>query len=207
MGVRQGIASGGALARGMVLAMADPMILPRDPPRDLKALGLEDALGFMIRVKVFVAWLLIVGGGLMTPIAALVLVSALRGDGKMPLSGAVVLASTALGELAIGLWWRRRLKRAKERRRHALERGRPVVGKVDAVWPAPGLSLAMGRLDRCFVVTYEAPDGAARKTRFVSPLGIASSWLRPGASIEGLVVPETNDVLFPAELGLDVKFQ
>lgn len=187
--------------------MAVPKILPLEPPRNLKALGLEDALGFMIRVKVFVAWILIVSGGVMTPIALLMLASALGSDGEPPLGGALAIASVSLVELVFGLWWRSRLKRRKERRRHALERGRRVVGKVDAVLPAPGLSLAMGRLDRCFVVTYEALDGSSRKTSFVSPLGLASSWLKHGALVEGLADPETGDVLFPAELDLNVRFQ
>jgi hypothetical protein len=181
--------------------------IPREPPRDLKALGLDTAIGFMIRVKVFVAWLLIIGGGLMMPIGLLTVVATLASDKPtMPLSGAIVLAGTFTAQLVLGLWWRKSLKRSVARRRHALERGRCIRGVVESVVPAPGLSLAMGRLDRRFHITYEALDGTARKTSFLSPLGLASSWLEVGAAVAGLEDPETGDVLFPAELGLNVRF-
>lgn len=181
------------------------MVLPREPPRDVAALGLETAIGFMIRVRVFVAWLLIVGGALMIPVGLLMLAVAARKG--QPMVGGLGVSAVSIAQLSLALWWRSRLKQARARRRQALEHGRPIRGVVSSVTSAPGLSLAMGSLDRRFSITYQGLDGTRGETAFTSPLGLASSWLEPGAPVEGLMDPETGDVLFPAELGLNVTFQ
>lgn len=177
-----------------------PLVIPRNPPRDVTAIGMKDAVGFMLRVKVFVAWFFIITNGFNLPMATLLVATGIGSD--KPLHGPLLFFVFSLVQLVAAWWWRGRLKASRKRRENALTHGVWVNGVVTAVTRWPGLSLAMARMDYRFTVDYVAPDGTQQQAFFVSPLGLMRASLEKGSAIQGLVDPDSGRVVFPAEMGV-----
>ncbi len=177
--------------------------IARHPPRDRELLT-QINVGFMLGVWAFLYWLLIISGALLLPLVVSVVGKLV--SGQQPHPGLYGPCGAAVGQIALGLWLRRRARRIRATRERVLLEGVLCPARLVRVRPAIGFKITFMQFDCLHVFEVQRPDTGVFEHRVKLPLNHQE---RLGGRIDllALVHLDSGATLVPETLHPNIEWE
>lgn len=167
-------------------------------PRDAGSVRKLFDIGHLLRPRAIVGWVLALGGASVLPLAA-------ASCGASPNRPSPLVAIPVVGQLALGVWMLRSVRRIKRTRLRALTRGELRRARVIAHKRRVGLAILLRRFDTVVELELRDADGSVHGGRARSPLSTIRKAMPLGREVDVLFDRATGAMFAPAEMDRRVE--